>query len=179
MENYFFKDCKTEQETKTAYRQLSKILHPDIGGTDEQFKELNRQYHAKLKSLNGSYNSKYDESRGKNQYHYDSQIEEDLLKVLRALQGLRLPETINIDLQGTWIWVRGNLKNGFGHYPLPKQYIRQLEGLGLKHHTAKGECYYRDPKSRCSNKGKIMSYDRINKKFHGMKFGNIGADQIN
>lgn len=86
--NTYFKDCKTEQETKTAFRHLSKILHPDLGGTCELFREMETEYRNKLKSLNGSYNSKQDESEGKRQYFYDEAIEQDLINMIKALQGL-------------------------------------------------------------------------------------------
>ncbi len=40
----FFCNCKTEQERKDLYRQLSKCFHPDKNGTDYLMSELNRQY---------------------------------------------------------------------------------------------------------------------------------------
>lgn len=179
METNYFKDCKTEQETKNAFRHLSKILHPDLGGTCELFRDLETQYRETLKSLNGSYNSASDEKEGKRQYFYNEKIEQDLINVLKALQGLMLPDTVDICLQGTWIWVKGTVKNNFGHYPLNARHVPQLERLGLKLHSMKGECYYRDPNNKCFNKGKSMSFDRINKKYHGVKFSNQGADQLN
>lgn len=177
--NNYFNDCKTEQQTKTLFRHLSKILHPDLGGTCKDFCELETQYRAKLKSLNGTYNNKEDEKQGKRQYFYDEAIETDLMNMLRGLQGLRLPETVEISLQGTWIWVKGTHKNKFGHYPLDSRHVPTLENLGLKFHTMKGECYYRDGKNRCNNKGKVMSYDRISAKYRGVKFNNNGMDQVN
>jgi len=176
----YFETCKTEQETKTAYRHLSKILHPDLGGTCELFVELEKQYQAHLKSLNGSYNSKEDEKAGKRQYTYNRVVEEDLMRMIKALQGLRLPETIEISLNGTWIWVKGTCKDSRGNYPVKNlSVIPQLEKLGLKLHTMKGELYYRDPSNRCSNKGKSMSFDRIDRRYQGMRFSSTGADQIN
>lgn len=175
----YFTDCKTEQETKTAFRHLSKILHPDLGGTCELFRELEEEYRNKLKSLHGTYNSKEDEAEGKRRYVYDEAIEADLIRMLMALQGLRLPETVEIWLQGTWIWVKGTTKNSFGHYPLNSRHVPELERLGLKLHTMKGEMYYRDPARKCFNKGKVMKFDRINSRYKGASFANTGADQIN
>ena len=168
----FFSDCSTEQETKTRYRHLSKIFHPDLGGTAALFRELNDSYHAKLKSLHGSYNSKEDE--------YDHAVEEDLINMIRAVQGLQLPETVEISLQGTWIWVKGTLKNSYGNYPLHSAHIPMLERLGFKLHTGKGECYYRDPKNACARKSKkYASFDRIARRFQGSTFRHRGADQGN
>jgi len=175
----YFKECKTEQETKNAFRHLSKILHPDLGGTCELFRELETEYRAKLKSLDNTYNSKQDEQEGKRKYQYNEAVESDLINVIRALQGLQLPETVEIAIQGTWIWVKGVTKNNFGHYPLNTRFIPQLERLGLKLHTMKGEMYYRDPSRKCYTKGKVSTYDRIARRYQGGSVGNTGAEQIN
>lgn len=174
----YFKDCKTEQETKSAFRHLSKILHPDLGGTCELFREMNAEYIAHLKSLNGTYNSTADAKEGKRQYHFDETIEQDLVNMIRALQGLRLPETVEISLQGTWIWVKGVTRNSYGHYPLNSRHIPQLEALGLKLHTLKGECYYRNAANRCNNKGKSLSFDRIARRYKGYSVTNAGTEQV-
>lgn len=39
-----FEGCYTQQEIKDRYKQLSKKLHPDVGGTKEQFQGLQKQY---------------------------------------------------------------------------------------------------------------------------------------
>lgn len=175
----YFTQFKTVTEVKEAYRSISKILHPDLGGTHELFIQMQNEYEAKLKSLHGTYNTKDDAEKGKNKYQFDARIERDLMRILQALQGLRLPETIQICLQGTWIWVKGTLKNSYGHYPVRDNIGASLEALGLKLHSAKGEYYYRDAKNACHNHGKIMSYDRINARYRGTTFSNVGADQVN
>lgn len=39
-----FESCKEVAEAKKVYKQLAKKLHPDTGGTDEEFKILNNIY---------------------------------------------------------------------------------------------------------------------------------------
>lgn len=173
----YFENCKTEQETKNAYRGLSKILHPDIGGTEEQFKELGNQYHAKLKSLSGSYNCKEDEKAGKRQYHYDAKIEELLLTKIRELQGLQLPEIIEIHLLGSWIWVRGSQQSERGFYPVSDRFSAQLKKCGLEYHSLKGEYYFRDAGNKSSSKGK-MSFNKIKSKYSGVRMNNSGYEQV-
>lgn len=180
--NNYFDSCTTENETRKLYVSLAKVLHPDAcGGTleaEENCKELNRQYDAKLKSLHGTYNTKEDAAEGKRKYQYDAAIEADLMNMLRAIQGLRLPENVDIQLQGTWIWVKGFIKNNFGHYPLDSRHVATLENLGCKFHSMKGECYYRDAARACHNKGKVMGFDKINKRYKGFKVNNYGSDQL-
>lgn len=43
MKNYF-ENCTTHDEAKKLYRRLAMELHPDKGGCDAEFQELNRQY---------------------------------------------------------------------------------------------------------------------------------------
>lgn len=38
------KEGFTKQDVKSAYRRLSKVHHPDVGGLEENFKKLNKAY---------------------------------------------------------------------------------------------------------------------------------------
>lgn len=40
----YFYDCKTKDEAKLKYYDLCKRNHPDVGGSNEIMKEINRQY---------------------------------------------------------------------------------------------------------------------------------------
>ena len=45
----YFADCTTEAEIKTRFKKLAKEMHPDSGGTHDQFTELVRQYQQRVK----------------------------------------------------------------------------------------------------------------------------------
>ena len=47
----FFIACDSEEDLKNRYRALSKAYHPDLGGHEDTFKEINKQYEEKLKSF--------------------------------------------------------------------------------------------------------------------------------
>ena len=40
----YFQDCSTKEQAKERYRKLLKELHPDRGGSTEEFQEMQRQY---------------------------------------------------------------------------------------------------------------------------------------
>lgn len=40
----YFDGCLTLYEVETRYKQLRKLLHPDTGGSNEEFSEMMRQY---------------------------------------------------------------------------------------------------------------------------------------
>ena len=44
-----FTNCFTEAEIKAEYRRLALKLHPDVGGTDAEFRDLQEQYELALK----------------------------------------------------------------------------------------------------------------------------------
>lgn len=46
--DYFF-GCQTQEEITERFREKAKELHPDLGGTHEEFAELNRQYQQRKK----------------------------------------------------------------------------------------------------------------------------------
>ena len=78
----YFQNCKTHDEAKKVYRQWAMHLHPDKGGTEKDFQELNRQYKDFCDSLNNSRN----DTEPKYDWQFDIlQIISQLnLKVIRA-----------------------------------------------------------------------------------------------
>ena len=46
-----FNKCKDEREVKRLYRKLSKELHPDMGGDQGKFIEMNQEYNKALERL--------------------------------------------------------------------------------------------------------------------------------
>ncbi len=46
----YFLDCQTQEEGRVKYKQLARKLHPDVGGTEGEFQEMQRQFHQRFKS---------------------------------------------------------------------------------------------------------------------------------
>ena len=40
----FFMACRSKEDAKSTYHSLAKKLHPDLGGSKEEFSEMQRQY---------------------------------------------------------------------------------------------------------------------------------------
>jgi len=45
---HYFSGCKNIEEVKDRYKKWSKILHPDLGGNADHFKEMQGQYNELL-----------------------------------------------------------------------------------------------------------------------------------
>jgi len=48
----YFEKCKTEEEAEIVFKDWVKKLHPDTGGSDEEFIELKNQYDEFLQKMN-------------------------------------------------------------------------------------------------------------------------------
>lgn len=113
--------------------------------------ELELQYHGALSALNGSNDS--DDTR----YEYSKKIESDLMLRLKHLQGLGFPATVSIQINGLWLWVRGDKKNTAGYYPVNSRHEDQLIRAGMTFHPLKGEFYYRNDDAKSLSHGKTAS----------------------
>lgn len=49
----YFSNCHTAEECKARYRELSKKLHPDKGGSSSDFQQMQEEYEARLRELLG------------------------------------------------------------------------------------------------------------------------------
>ena len=87
-----FKDLKEAsniEELKRVYKKLAKKYHPDLGGSEEDFKKLN---------------SFYQELLSKNQFDFniDLEIENVISEILHF--------DLLVEIVGSWIWISGDTK---------------------------------------------------------------------
>ncbi len=81
------------KEAKKIYKTLAKKLHPDTGGTEEEFKILNAVYTNLIEN--------------KIYFSNDSKIDIELEKIISLILHF---ENITIELIGSWIWISGDTK---------------------------------------------------------------------
>jgi hypothetical protein len=122
-------------EAKKIYKRLAKSLHPDIGGSDEEFKILNQVY-------NNSIEHKiYFSSETK----FDIELEKIISQILHY-------EDITIEVVGSWIWLSGDTKS-----------IKdKLKELGFRWARVKKMWYYGE---KIRNGGNTKSMDDIKSKY--------------
>ena len=108
-------------EAKKVYKTLAKRLHPDVGGSEEEFKILNAVY--------------TDFIEHKIYFSSESQIDLELEKIISQILHF---EDITIELIGSWIWISGNTK----------EVKDKLKELNFKWASKKKMWYYGEMKGR-------------------------------
>jgi hypothetical protein len=122
-------------EAKKIYKQLAKILHPDIGGSEEAFKQLNHIYNEIIEK------KLYTSSEGK----FDIELEKIISHILHY-------ENIVIEVVGSWIWVSGDTR----------AIKERLKELSFKWAMKKKMWYYGEMKQK---NPKPKSMDEIKAKY--------------
>ena len=125
-----FKNVSELAEAKKLYKKLAKKLHPDVGGTDEEFKILNNVYTDILQ--NGLFFS--------NAAKFDLDLEKIISKILHF-------ENIEIEVIGKWIWISGDTRAIKEH----------LKELGFKWASKKKMWYYGELKKTSNRKEKDIN----------------------
>ena len=101
----YFKNCKTIEDVKRAYRDFAKKLHPDCGGDAEEFKKMSAEYQTafnRFKNIHEKHgNAKQQETHTKETTETPEQYA-DIINAIIHLDGIK------IEIIGSWVWVSGN-----------------------------------------------------------------------
>ncbi|MCT7532173.1 MULTISPECIES: hypothetical protein [Aliarcobacter] len=119
-----FQDIEGINEAKKIYKTLAKKLHPDIGGSEEEFKLLNEIYNHLIEN--------------KIYFSNSSKIDIELEKIISLILHF---ENINIELIGSWVWVSGDTK----------EIKEKLKEIGFKWASKKKMWYYGEMKAKNPN----------------------------
>ena len=135
-----FSEVTGINEAKKVYKTLAKKLHPDVGGSEEEFKLLNAIYN--------------DFIENKIYFSNDFKIDLDLEKIISQILHF---ENITIELVGSWIWLSGDTK----------EIKDKLKELGFKWASKKKMWYYGEMKGKSHGE---KSLDEIKDKYESKTF---------
>jgi curved DNA-binding protein CbpA len=130
-----FKSVTGINEAKKIFKLLAKKLHPDVGGSNEEFKILNKIYTDILE--NDIYFS--------NESKFDIELEKVISKILHY-------DDLIIEVIGSWIWLSGETK----------AIKEKLKELNFKWASKKKMWYYGEMKGK---NPKQKSMDEIKYKY--------------
>lgn len=156
----YFKDCKTIEDVKEAYRKYAKALHPDNGGDAEEFKRMQQAYTAAYNRYKGVHRKKAagnteNTKKAAEDTHSDYTDDfsaEAFASIIDKIIGL---DGIDIEIVGSWIWLSGNT------YP----YREQIKAAGFFWSSKHKKWYYSGDR-RKSKKHSKLTFEEV-RALHG------------
>ena len=130
-----FREVTGINEAKKIYKKLAKVLHPDVGGSEEEFKLLNEIYNHLIEN--------------KIYFSNDFKIDVELEKVISLILHL---DNVVVELVGQWVWLSGETK----------KYKEKLKEIGFKWASKKKMWYFGEMKAKNPNP---KSLDEIKAKY--------------
>lgn len=97
----YFNDCTTAEELKKAYHKAAAQLHPDNGGSEDEFKKMQGDYTAAFSRLKFTHKTASGET-------YQKETQETAAEFMDIIDKIIHMEGAKIEIIGSWIWVSGN-----------------------------------------------------------------------
>ena len=97
----YFENLKSLEEIKKEFKRLAKELHPDNGGSEEEFKKMQEDMQKAIRNLDYMHFTEYKQGTSEEK---KQDIAENLKNKITAILGI---DGLNIELCGCWLWVDG------------------------------------------------------------------------
>lgn len=139
----YFNDIKDIKDLKKRYKKLARELHPDLGGSEEEFKAMGAEYDALYKRIKEGIKAAHGAS-------FD--IKDDGYKeVIEKLLHMEL----DVELCGEWLWIGGETR----------KYKDSLKAMGCRWASKKKLWYWRPAWMKTSYHNKELSMEDIRSKY--------------
>lgn len=123
----WFKDCKTAEDGKKRYHQLSREYHPDNGGDAETMKHINAEFSDWWKRFKDIHTS----AKGTT-YKAEKETTETAEMFMDIIDKLSHLHDIDVEICGSWLWLSGNT---YG-------YREELKSFGCRWSQGKKKWYW-------------------------------------
>jgi hypothetical protein len=148
----YFASCSTIDEAKKVYRTLAFLLHPDKGGTKEQFQDLQNQFES-FRPTEQKYQSEY------------SDFKAQAADFMEIIERLRVIPSIEVELIGSWIWVSGDTR------PVSDRIKAAADGTGFKTSWNRARsCWQIHSGNYQKRSGELLSKEEISARYGSTKY---------
>ena len=136
--NKYFANCTTIEDVKSTFKVLAKQLHPDCGGSSEEFKSMMGEYQTTFESLKNVHS----DSEGRT---YDTkETSETPEQFANIINKIIFFDGVVIEVIGSWLWLSGNT------YP----YKDQIKAAGFHYSKSKKAWYYNGKTEKTYSRGR-------------------------
>jgi len=147
----YFNEVRTAEQLKSEYKRLVLMYHPDRGGTEEDFKQIQVEYERLLRRVGNVHEDQegniWTDDKGP-QDRYSCNIE-DLDDGFRAvLDELIKFDGIEIMLVGAWLWIDGDTR----------RWKESLKHIGCKWSAKRSLWYWHKQQKWHRSSNKDFSY---------------------
>lgn len=146
----YFKNCKCIEDVKETYRKLAKELHPDNGGSSQDFAEMMQEYKAAFNRYKNTHRTQDGETYEKAPENDTQETAEQFAELINKIIHF---EDVHIEIIGTWIWLTGNTK----------MYCKQIKELGFFWSKSKVAWYYNGDTKKTRRRGRYKMDELRNK----------------
>lgn len=139
----YFKDCKTVEDVKAAFKEWAKKLHPDCGGNAEEFKSMMAEYEIAF----NRYKDIHIKSDGSTYKKTTTETAQEYASIINAVIHM---DGVIIEIIGSWVWLEGNTYI----------YKDQIKEAGFWYSKSKKAWYHNGEKKHTKRRGRY-SLDAI------------------
>ena len=142
----FFDKITDMKELKKAYKKWAMKLHPDLGGSEEEFKAMSAEYEVCFKDIKAGIKRE----TGSKNINLDD-VDDGYRDVINALLNIE----VDVELCGEWLWISGNTK----------EHKDELKNIGCKWASKKHMWYWRPAWMRSTGRKGGKDMDEIRAKY--------------
>lgn len=147
----YFEGCKTIEDVKKRYRELAKKLHPDCGGTEEEFKRMSAEYETAFER----YKNIHQTAAGETYEKETTETPQDFADIINRVIHF---DGVSVEIIGSWVWLTGNTLI----------YKDQIKAAGFFWSKTKKAWYYNGSKEKSHRRGRY-SMDGLREKWGTQK----------
>ncbi len=153
----YFANIEEMADLKKAYKQWAMKLHPDLGGSEDDFKEMSQQYEVCFKNIKAGIKTR---THSKN-INLDD-VDDGYRDVINALLNIE----VNVELCGEWLWISGNTK----------EHKDKLKRMGCKWASKKHLWYWKPAWMRSTGRHGGKDMDDIRAKYGSIRVSGYHSD---